>query len=86
MTVKLNVNGNPVAWGKNVEGKDIPDPPDTLTNDPQKRAMWDGSAWVEDPNYTAPYTPEDWAADRKAGNFTSDTEGLDRLAEALDGP
>lgn len=38
---------------------------------------------VEDTEYSAPYNPRDWAEDRKAGTFSSDTEALDRLAEAL---
>lgn len=35
-------------------------------------------------NRDRPYSVGDWVADRQAGNFTDDSEALDRLAEALE--
>lgn len=54
MPVQLTDNNNPIAWGETVVGEDIAEPPKAITSDPNKRAKWDGSQWIEDPDFTPP--------------------------------
>lgn len=44
MPVALDGDGRPVAWGDQVVGQDIPDPPD-----PAPEYRWDGDVWVHEP-------------------------------------
>jgi len=45
MTVKLDDDGRPLAWGGEVDGQNIPEPPE-----PARDHRWTGSEWVNDPS------------------------------------
>lgn len=55
MTVVLNNNNEPVAWGEKLaDGRDIPNPPSEILNAPDEIPVWDGEAgsWVSVPDKT----------------------------------
>lgn len=82
MPVQLDAQGHPLAWGDRIEGEDIPDPPQELVTDGQRRAMWTGSEWVADPDFTPPDTPTKVKNDLQAGNIT-EREALVRTLDML---
>lgn len=60
MTVQLDENGRPVAWGGDqIEGEDIPNPPLDLIRSEDTHARWDREkeVWIEDPDWTPPNNP-----------------------------
>lgn len=56
MPVRLNANDIAVAWGEQIAGEDIPNPPESLITDGTTQPKWDrtNEEWVPDPDYAPP--------------------------------